>query len=207
MREDAPPESPTTTTPTRSWESWFAIGTLLLAAIAIAFLFGVFDRPKPGAVGKPFPSLSVKPFDGEGPSLTTENLTGKITLINLWGPWCPPCLQELPEMVHIAEHHANDPEVQVLLVSCAYDGRDESDEHLSQTRELLISKGIKAPIYLDTGNTKRSVAEACGDMAFPTTVLVGPNGKIAGAWVGYESYYPKEMDAMLHAMLNKTAKK
>jgi thiol-disulfide isomerase/thioredoxin len=202
--------------PKRSWESWFAIATLLLAAVVIAFLFGVFDRPLSGegvnhpSVGKSIGEINLTPLDEKKhPPLKTESLKGKVTLINLWGPWCNYCLVEFPELTKIVEHHSEDSDVQFAFVSFAADGKNASDEHLSETRELLVSKGYRVPTYTDpTQTTSKSIAALLptSGVSFPTSLLVGPDGKVKGVWVGYAPHFPAEMHDAIHTAVHELAK-
>jgi len=44
----------------------------------------------------------------------TSNLKGKVAIINIWGTWCPPCRNELPEFDRIARDFKD--EVTVVAV-------------------------------------------------------------------------------------------
>ncbi len=50
------------------------------------------------AIGLPLVSLSLDPLTGNGKALDKSSLAGKVTLINLWGTWCPPCRIEFPHL-------------------------------------------------------------------------------------------------------------
>jgi thiol-disulfide isomerase/thioredoxin len=41
------------------------------------------------------PSFELKLIDGS--LLKSKDLVGKVTVIDFWGTWCPPCLAEIPE--------------------------------------------------------------------------------------------------------------
>lgn len=59
------------------------------------------------SVGEKLPSYSVSIFDENG--LTGEEIDpsnlGKVTVINFWGTWCPPCVSELPEFDEVASEY------------------------------------------------------------------------------------------------------
>lgn len=47
-------------------------------------------------VGQPAPPFSFKTFDRT--AVTSEQLRGKVIVINLWATWCTPCKSEMPMM-------------------------------------------------------------------------------------------------------------
>src|SRR5512136_1811667 len=47
----------------------------------------------PGA--RRLPDFQIKLIDGA--VLKSKDLVGRVTIIDFWGTWCPPCLAEIPE--------------------------------------------------------------------------------------------------------------
>lgn len=45
---------------------------------------------------RPVPTLTLEPLDGYGPALTTEDLRGRWSLLNVFGSWCAYCNVEHP---------------------------------------------------------------------------------------------------------------
>ena len=76
-------------------------------------------------VGKSVPKISLVSLDTGDESLT---LSGKITLLNFWGTWCPPCRQELPGLARLASRLTNEPRFQLIAVSCGGGNRDDLDQ-------------------------------------------------------------------------------
>ena len=48
----------------------------------------------------PVPDATFQKLDGT--PITLSDLRGAVVLINFWGTWCGPCLQEIPHLVRLA---------------------------------------------------------------------------------------------------------
>ncbi len=117
--------------------------SLLAVVIAIGVLVGLVVwvflpliqeqrelRQQPG-VGKPLPRLELVGLTGGAEPVTLADLRGKVTLVNFWGTWCPPCRDELPHIAAIYHKYRDRDDVRVLAVSC---GRGLED--VAQLRHL-----------------------------------------------------------------------
>lgn len=134
-------------------------------------------------VGKSVPKISLVSLDTGDETLT---LSEKITLLNFWGTWCPPCRQELPGLARLASRLADDPRFQLIAVSCGGGKRDDLDQLRSETEAFLASTRIVLSPWADpTGATRLRFTEAFGFRAYPTSYLIGPDQKILAIWTGY----------------------
>ena len=158
----------------------------LMLVIAIAAIgFVGCDAPGRGhpAVGRgvgPLPVVSL----GD-PRATAPVLAGKVTLLNFWGTWCPPCRRELPGLVRLATQLADEPRFQLVAVSC---GTDDIDELAATTAAFLVEQKLPLRPWGFADPPARSLfATAYGLEAFPTTYLIGPDARVRQVWVGYRS--------------------
>ena len=134
-------------------------------------------------VGKSVPKISLVSLDTGDESLT---LSGKITLLNFWGTWCPPCRRELPGLARLASRLTNEPRFQLIAVSCGGGNRDDLDQLRSETEAFLASTRIALSPWADpTGDTRLRFTKAFGFRAYPTTYLIGADQKILAIWTGY----------------------
>ena len=97
----------------RSRQRGFAAGRLLvsLAPLAITVvLFGLFywalkykseDLPSP-LLGKSVPTFSLPPVQGRTTGLSSEDLVGEVSLVNVFASWCVPCRDEHPLFTQLA---------------------------------------------------------------------------------------------------------
>jgi thiol-disulfide isomerase/thioredoxin len=149
-------------------------------------------RPSAGRVvvvpvGTRLEELHLEPLTGGGSPVTAADLQGKVTLINFWGPWCPPCRQEFPHLMEIEQHFRDNDRFQFLSISCS--GQSGSDEEMGpMTEEFLDEHGASFPTYRDPfqefAKYLMKVAKLDG-FVFPTSLVVDQNGVIRGMWKGY----------------------
>ena len=82
---------------------------LLLAAIFGIYLYQVGVDGKvisdiPSAlINKPVPTFELPTIDGSPEGLSSKQLTGGVSLVNVWASWCPPCRVEHPLLMRLAK--------------------------------------------------------------------------------------------------------
>src|SRR5262249_19702585 len=63
------------------------------------------DNPPGGPGLFPF-TFSLTDIDGK--KLDLKALAGKVLIVDLWGTWCPPCRQEIPNFVRLKKTYGGD---------------------------------------------------------------------------------------------------
>ncbi len=124
--------------------------------------------------------------DSRGKVHKLSEYKGKWVLVNFWATWCPPCLEEIPDLVALHENKKN----KLVVIGVAMDYRDPK-EVLTFAEQQMISY----PIVLGDSH---SVAEVGPVRGLPTTYLFDPQGKVVAYNVGaltraaVESYISKK---------------
>ncbi len=116
------------------------------------------------------PSLEMRDLDGELHRLS--DYRGKWIIVNYWATWCPPCLEELPELVQFHERHKARDAV-VLGVNMEEIGQDELERFVDE--QFITFPVFPGHMGMDT------VGPVPG---LPTTFLVGPDGKMVARRLG-----------------------
>ncbi len=160
----------------RAW-SLLALALLAVAAAAI-YLSGPSDRA---------PSSTFVLLDGS--KKTTEDLRGKVTLVNFWATSCTTCVAEMPEMVATYQKYQARG-FQTLAVAMSYDP-PAYVVNFTETRKL--------PFLVAIDNTG-DVAKAWGDVRLtPTTYLVNKRGQVVKRYVGTPDF--DEMHLLIEKLL------
>lgn len=107
--------------------------------------------------------------------VNSADLKGKVVLVSLFATWCGPCQLELAEVEKVLWPKYKDNEDFVLLVI----GREHTDEQLKKYNER---KKFCFPLYPDP---KREVYSLFAEKTIPRAYLIGKDGKVAYASVGY----------------------
>jgi thiol-disulfide isomerase/thioredoxin len=141
--------------------------------------------PKPELAGKEAPAFEVKGLDGKPYSL--GSLKGKPVLLDFWATWCGPCRQSAPVVEKIAREHKD------LFVLGVDTGEDRATVEEFLKRSPLP---YAAALSGDSG-----ILEAYKISAYPTFVLIGPDGKVAAEEIGFRG------EEALRAMLPKAGLK
>ncbi|WP_320662949.1 TlpA disulfide reductase family protein [Pyramidobacter sp.] len=108
-----------------------------------------------------------------------------LTMFNVWGTFCPPCLHEMPDLGRLAKEMA--PEG-VQIVGLLYDWFDpagrRSEKQIAKAKTLVERTGADyLHLLLDDG-----LARYLGDFsAIPQTFFVNGRGEIVGEATGARS--------------------
>jgi thiol-disulfide isomerase/thioredoxin len=99
----------------------------------------------------------------EGDTVRSEDLAGKVVVLNFWGTWCGPCVVEMPGIQEVYDRYKEDAGVVLLTLS--------NDENLDVLRRFMEKEGYTFPVLLDDGYVDEVAVHA-----FPTTWFVTPDG-------------------------------
>lgn len=144
----------------------------LLGAAALALPWRATAQPlrRPWPRQQPTPALDLPGFDGPGWKLSS--LRGKVVVLNFWASWCEPCRAEMPSLELLAQRHEKDG-----LVVLAVNYR-ETDAAIRRFMDVLP---ITLPIVRDSDG---ATSHAFGVRVFPTTVVVGRDGRALFSVIG-----------------------
>ncbi len=110
--------------------------------------------------------------DTDGKAHSLAGYKGKWVLVNYWATWCPPCLEEIPDLIALHENKKNN----LAVIGVAIDYR--SSKQVTDFAESLL---VNYPIVLGTSKVVNQIGPVQG---LPTTYLYNPEGKMVAQQVG-----------------------
>ncbi|HLG14036.1 MAG TPA: TlpA disulfide reductase family protein [Blastocatellia bacterium] len=139
------------------------------------------------------PDFDIKTLDGR--SFKLSDYRGKVLVVDFWATWCPPCRQEVPQLVRIAnQNRARGVEVVGLHIDDR--GRSSPDDiklfiaryDISYTIGMASDEMFVA--YLGTEET-----------AIPQTLVFDRKGQAVAHFVGYTEADARRLDEVVNRAL------
>lgn len=140
--------------------------------------------------GTQAPDFRVEMFDGT--TFTLGSLRGKVVLLNFWATWCGPCREELSRVQKdIIDRFKGNEDFVFLPVS-----RGETRETVAAFREKM---GYTFPMGLDP---EQKIYRLYASNYIPRNFLIGKDGKVISATIGYEAPEFDELILLIERQLN-----
>jgi thiol-disulfide isomerase/thioredoxin len=180
---------------------------VLVLAVAVTWAFGRFVRAGDDTLlagptddkitlyffKNPTPVASFSVQDLDGRTFSTESLRGKVTIVNFWATWCPPCRAEMPDLVKLQDRYRD--QLQIIGVS-----QDEGSP--ASVKEFAISHGLNYPIVMSTPELEKIFS---GVSAIPTSFIIDREGRVVQKHVGMLNIRTTEQEARSLAGLSVNA--
>ena len=104
----------------------FGLFIVVVGFLAVGLTLNPRELPSP-LVGKAAPEFSLPQLHDQGKTISSNDLKGKVWLLNFWASWCGGCKDEHPVLIHLAQSGA------VPIYGMDY--KDQRNEALSWLRE------------------------------------------------------------------------
>ncbi len=171
---------------------------LLIALLAFSFVYYWNDStgepiPEGNEVGATCYGTDINVVDGSGILEETINPAklGKITIINFWGTWCTPCVNELPYFDRIATEYAESIKVVAIHSTMLSETAPEYVGKYYPNSEMIFASDIEnAGYYTMLG----------GRGTYPYTIVLDEDGVITDIFVRSLTY--EDLRSAVEKILN-----
>lgn len=136
-------------------------GTLVaaLCAVLAAWSAGQVRADQPARAGEPAPAFLLDTLDGG--MLSSAAIAGRVTYINVFATWCPPCQGEIPRLVRASRLHPN---VRFIFI--------DEQESPSAVKRFVQRYGIRGTVAIDQGQ----FAATYGALPIPESIFIDERG-------------------------------
>lgn len=149
----------------------FSIGALaawmgVLALLAL-LAFGLLrNQEGPVAVGEKAPEFVLTTFDGE--QIDSQDLEGKVIVLNFWASWCKPCEEEAAELETAWRMY--EPRGDVIFLGVDY--VDTKPEAMAYLEKFDVT-------YPNGPDLRTKISQSYRIRGVPETYIIDKDGKLA----------------------------
>ena len=112
--------------------------------------------------------------------LTLADLRGKVVLLDFWTYCCINCMHIIPDLKKLEAKYPKE-----LVVIGVHSAKFQNEREAENIRQAILRYGIEHPVINDSN---LAIWQAYGARAWPTLVLIDPEGNIVGSDTG-EGHY------------------
>jgi len=154
------------------------------------FLAGLLLFPMVAVVAQsPSPPISLRLTTIQNRRFSLADYKGKVVLLNFWATWCPPCRQEIPDLIK-AQREYRDRGLQII-------GITYPPEKVSEVRRFARKLGMNYPVAI---GTKASKTQFTSSETLPITIIIDRDGTVRDVTEGI--MYPEEFDQKVKPLLS-----
>lgn len=100
-----------------------------------------------------------------------------LTLVNVWGTFCGPCKEEMPDLAALHEEYKD----KINFLGVVVDTNASMDTNVEEAHEIIKNAGVTYTNIMPNPTTEDSLVHIT---AMPTTFFVNSEGKVLGGFVG-----------------------
>jgi thiol-disulfide isomerase/thioredoxin len=120
----------------------------------------------------PSPVPTVSMTDLNGRVISSESWRGKVTIVNFWATWCPPCRAEIPDLVALQKKYGD--RLQIIGVS-------EDEDSVDVVKQWAAEHKMNYPVVMTTPELRKAFP---GVSALPTSFIIDREVRVVQRHVG-----------------------
>lgn len=144
---------------------------LVVILLLIAGVY-LFVTPRSACSATKMPAFELEDVM-TGQSVNSDIFEGKSLLVIFFATWCPPCVQEIPNLIKLQEQYGENGFSVVAL---------SVDQEKNVVQKMVERKSINYPVVMADDAVTRDFGGVYG---IPTSFLVSKKGTVVKKYTGY----------------------
>lgn len=123
-----------------------------------------------------------KTIDIEGNAVDQTLWSGKkVTMLNIWGTFCGPCIREMPDLNELSEEY-KDKEFQIvgLVIDVSAGDGNVIPSQIDVAKDIMEQTGVTYKVILPSKDLNSAILKDI--QSLPTTIFLDENGKVIGEY-------------------------
>src|SRR5260221_754770 len=116
------------------------------------------------------PPFTARDLDGKPVSLSAQR--GKVVIVNFWATWCPPCREEIPDLIALQAKYRD--HLQIIGVA-------QDSGTMEEVRRFAVEHGMNYPTVLSTPEIEKLFP---GIYALPHSFILDRKGHLDPKHIG-----------------------
>jgi thiol-disulfide isomerase/thioredoxin len=124
--------------------------------------------------------------NGDSISLSDEKYRGKVVILQLFGTWCPNCMDETK---FLSPWYDKNKSRGIEIIGLAYERKDDFGYASTRVKKMIDKMKVKYDFVIAGTNNKEQASLTLPMLskvvAFPTTIFIGKDGKVKKIHTGF----------------------
>ena len=174
----------------QQWLTVLAIVTVMVGSVGTG-AYVMREQLFPGGVGSHAPNFKARTVDGSNRVKTLDDFRGKVVVLNIWGTFCPPCIEEMPSFERL---HRAVQDTSLAIVAISIDDIVSGDSVMKFARGL----GVTFHVLLDSTHAIDRAYQVTG---YPETFIIARDGTIRKKRIGPADWSSPENVTLVRTLL------
>jgi thiol-disulfide isomerase/thioredoxin len=127
----------------------------------------------------------------QGKEIKLSDYHGKVVLIDFWASWCPPCREEMPQLIKFYDSHKDS---NFKMIAVNIDSKTDNMQH-------FLDQLFPRPMFPIIADNSQQIPSLFNIEAMPTTILIDKKGKIRFRHDGFKDSYVNDFNTELTQLL------
>ncbi|MEM7456807.1 MAG: TlpA disulfide reductase family protein, partial [Planctomycetota bacterium] len=129
----------------------------------------------------------------DGGTLEKSKFEGRITVVDLWATWCPPCREGLPHFIRLNNEYSAQG---VEVIGLSVDNTEDPASSVDAVRRVMQEENVNYPCAMAD---QQIADQLTGQVQWPTTVFIDASGEVRLVVKGFHDY--EHLSAVVEKLL------